>query len=109
LGAIVLFCALAGFLTPLLVDSWSSGDPDRAGTAYAVNIAGSIAGPLVAGFCLLPWMGERQATAVLALPLFVIAGVLAFRKPLETARPKTGLDAGSSLSSQRLPQSRSFA
>src|SRR5205807_188150 len=36
LSAIVLFCALTGFLTPLLVDSSSSGDPERAGTAYAV-------------------------------------------------------------------------
>jgi spermidine synthase len=80
LSAIVLFCALAGFLTPLLVDSWSSGDPDRAGTAYAVNVAGSIVGPLVAGFWLLPWLGERRAMMVLAIPLFVIAALTGTRK-----------------------------
>ncbi len=92
IGSIVLFCAIAGFLTPLLVDSWSSGDPDRAGTAYAVNIAGSIVGPLIAGFCLLPNMGERWAVVVLTLPLFAIAGLIAFRKQLpELAQPRKGL------------------
>jgi spermidine synthase len=73
LSAIVLFCALTGFLTPLLVDSWSSGDPNRAGTAYAVNVLGSILGPLVAGFWLLPCLGERWALVALSLPLFVLA------------------------------------
>jgi spermidine synthase len=73
LAGIVLFCALAGFLTPLLVDSWSSGDPDRAGTAYAVNVLGSILGPLVAGFWLLPRLGERWALVALSIPLFVLA------------------------------------
>ena len=81
LSAIVLFCAVAGFLTPLLVDSWSSGDPDRAGTAYAVNVVGSIVGPLVAGFWLLPWVGERLAIMVLSLPLFAIAALTALQKP----------------------------
>jgi predicted membrane-bound spermidine synthase len=90
LSAIMLFCALAGFLTPLLVDSWSSGDPDRAGTAYAVNVAGCIVGPLVAGFWLLPWIGERRAVIVLAIPLFAIAALTALRKPFsEGARPKS--------------------
>jgi spermidine synthase len=92
LSAIVLFCAMAGFLTPLLVDSWSSGDPDRAGTAYAVNIAGSIAGPLIAGFWLLPWLGERWAIFALSIPLFAIAALTMLRKPSsETAQPKSGL------------------
>jgi spermidine synthase len=80
LSGIVLFCALAGFLTPLLVDSWSGGDPDRAGAAYTVNIVGSILGPLIAGFVLLPHLGERRSLAILALPLFAIAGFTAFRK-----------------------------
>ncbi len=92
LSAIVLFCAVSGFLTPLLVDSWSSGDPDRAGTAYAVNVLGSIVGPLVAGFCLLPWVGERLAIMVLSLPLFAIAALTALQRPSsETARPKSSL------------------
>jgi len=79
LGSIVLFCAMAGFLTPLLVDSWSSGDPDRAGTAYAVNISGSIIGPLIAGFWLLPWVGARWAIFILAIPLFAIAALTMLR------------------------------
>src|SRR5256885_14346705 len=66
LASIVLFCALAGFLTPMLVDSRSSGDPRQAGTAYAVNVLGSIVGPIVVGFWLLPWLGERWASVVLA-------------------------------------------
>jgi len=74
------FCALAGFLTPMLVDSWSLGDPRQAGTAYAVNVLGSIIGPILAGFWLLPWRGERRASVVLAVPLFVIAGLIALRK-----------------------------
>jgi predicted membrane-bound spermidine synthase len=85
LAAIALFCALAGFLTPLLVDSWSSGDPDRAGTAYAFNIAGSIVGPLLAGFWLIPWLGERWATAAFSVPLFAIAALVVLREPRELA------------------------
>lgn len=89
LATIALFCAAAGFLTPLLVDWWSSGDPARAGTAYAVNVVGSIVGPLVAGFLLLPWLGERGSLLVLALPLFAIAALTAFRKQSsEPTRPK---------------------
>lgn len=90
---IMLFCCLAGFLTPLLVDCWSSGDPDRAGTAYAVNIAGSIVGPLFAGFWLLPWLGERWATATLSIPLFAVAAIAALRKPIETGQGKSGLNS----------------
>lgn len=86
LASIVFFCAIAGFLTPLLLDCWSAGDPDRAGSAYAVNIAGSIAGPLVAGFWLLPWIGERWSTLVLALPLLAIAGLAVLRKSRLTPR-----------------------
>jgi spermidine synthase len=64
------FCGVLGFLTPMLVDRWSGGDPDRAGRAYAVNAVGCILGPLVAGFLLLPALGERWTLILLALPLF---------------------------------------
>jgi spermidine synthase len=89
LSAIVLFCAMAGFLTPLLVDSWSAGDPDRAGTAYAVNIAGAIVGPLLAGFWLLPWLGERWSILALTIPLFAIATLAVLRRPAETTPAKS--------------------
>ena len=71
------FSAAAGLLTPMLVDRWSRGYPDRAARAYAVNILGCILGPLLAGFLLLPWIGERWALLVFALPwLFVGASTL---------------------------------
>lgn len=65
------FCGLLGFLTPMLVDRWSAGDPDRAGRAYAVNAAGCIIGPLLSGFVLLPWVGERWTLVLLAIPFFL--------------------------------------
>ena len=92
LSTIVLFCALVGFLTPLLVDSWSSGDPDRAGSAYAINIAGCIIGPLVAGFWLLPWLGERWAIFVLSIPLFAIAALTGLRKQSDITQKASGLN-----------------
>jgi len=65
--------AVIGFLTPMLVDRWSGGDPDRAGRAYAVNVAGCIVGPLVSGFILLPLVGEHLSMLVFVLPWFVMA------------------------------------
>jgi hypothetical protein len=75
---VVLFSGLAGYLTPMLVDEWSAGDPDRAGHAYAVNVVGSILGPLVSGFGVLPWAGEHWGLCIVALPLFVIGFAKAF-------------------------------
>jgi spermidine synthase len=67
------FSMAAGFASPMLVDRESQGDPDRAGSAYAVNVLGCIVGPLVAGFLLLPFIGERLALVVLALPWFLVS------------------------------------
>jgi spermidine synthase len=66
------FSALLGFVTPMLVDRWSEGDPDRAGRAYAVNVVGCILGPLLAGFVLLPLLNERWALLLLAAPWLVL-------------------------------------
>ncbi len=69
---IAAFSAAAGYLTPMLVDRWSGGDPDRAAHAYAVNVLGCILGPLLAGFLLLPLVGERSVLLLFAVPwLFV--------------------------------------
>ena len=65
--------AVIGFLTPMLVDRWSAGDPDRAGRAYAVNVAGCIVGPLVSGFILLPLVGEHLSMLLFVLPWLVMA------------------------------------
>jgi len=69
---IAAFSGLLGFLTPRLVDRFSEGDPKRAGFGYAVNIVGCILGPLVAGFVLLPYLEERSALVMLALPWLVV-------------------------------------
>ena len=82
------FAALIGFLTPMLVDRWSAGDPDRAGRAYAVNVVGCILGPLLSGFLLLPWFGEQKSMLLLVLPWFAMTIPLAMRAPrrlLQTA------------------------
>lgn len=72
------FTGLLGFLTPMLVDRRSGGDPGRAGSAYAVNVMGCIVGPLLAGFGLLPYVSERWALTALALP-WLIVGLLPLR------------------------------
>ena len=56
----------------MLVDTYSSGDPERAGKAYAMNVAGCLAGPLVAGFGLLPFLSERWALVLFSMPWFVV-------------------------------------
>jgi spermidine synthase len=67
------FSVVLGFVTPLLVDRWSGGDPGRAGKAYAVNIIGCILGPLLSGFILLPLIAERWVSFTFALPWFLVA------------------------------------
>lgn len=90
--SVIPFCGIVGFLTPMLVDRWSRGDPNRAGTAYAVNVLGCIMGPLLAAFVLLPLMGDRRALIALTLPLFVIGVRLALRPdPLTTGSRRAGI------------------
>jgi spermidine synthase len=67
------FAGMMGFLTPMLVDRWSGGDPDRAGKAYGINVLGCIVGPLLSGFLLLPFLGERWSTMILTLPWLAMA------------------------------------
>jgi spermidine synthase len=82
---IAAFSGLLGFLTPKLVDRFSDGDPDRAGFGYAVNVAGCILGPLVAGFLLLPHLDERYALATLALPWLLVGVWFALRRTSSSA------------------------
>ncbi|HXY09042.1 MAG TPA: fused MFS/spermidine synthase [Terriglobales bacterium] len=67
------FSGILGFVTPLLVDRWSGGDPDRAGTAYAVNVVGCILGPLLSGFLLLPYLSEHWVQGLFSLPWLAMA------------------------------------
>jgi len=81
-----LFSALLGFLTPRLVDRFAEGDPNRAGVGYAVNVAGCILGPLVAGFGLLPYLDERYALVALALPWLLIGLLFMFARQTAPAK-----------------------
>jgi spermidine synthase len=71
LASICPFCGALGYLTPGLVDDYAEDDPKRAGTAYAINVAGCILGPLFASYILLPQMSERYALLLLGLPFFI--------------------------------------
>ena len=106
------FCAALGFLTPMLVDRWSGGDPDRAGTAYAINVLGCLVGPLLAGFVLLPRVGVPTSLVLLAVPLLAV-GVVAGLRPAPrglpaSSRPKVVLVAVLLLSAGLVFGSRSF-
>ena len=68
-------CALLGYLTPKLIDRYSEGIPAGAGRAYAVNVIGSILGPLFACYVLLPSLGARLGMASLALPFLLLLAV----------------------------------
>jgi spermidine synthase len=70
LSSICPLCLVLGYLTPSLIDEDALGDPGIAGKAYALNVLGCILGPLVASYLLLPWLGERYALILLALPFF---------------------------------------
>jgi len=65
-------CFLLGYLTPKLIDEYSGGDPDRAGTVYAINIAGCVLGPLFASYLLLPFFGSRVSIIILTLPILLL-------------------------------------
>lgn len=79
--AIAPYCGVVGFITSMVVDRRSGGDPRAAGEAYALNVLGCILGPLLAGFVLLPLVGERVALALLAAPLLVLAVTSVARAP----------------------------
>jgi spermidine synthase len=69
---VAAFSGILGFVTPMLVDRWAAGDPNRAGTAYAVNILGCILGPLLAGFAMLPLFSEHWVLTLFALPWLLL-------------------------------------
>ena len=84
---VMFFTGLLGFITPMLVDRFSAGNPTKAGAAYAVNVVGCILGPLLAGFGLLPFLSESRALEVLTLPWLIVA--------IAPLRPGTRMGFGS--------------
>jgi spermidine synthase len=90
---ITAFSGLLGFLTPRLVDQFSEGDPNRAGIGYAVNVAGCILGPLIAGFLLLPNLDERHSLIVLALPWLFVGCWFAFFGQHKSRKPFDAISA----------------
>ncbi|HSV16238.1 MAG TPA: hypothetical protein VLI90_18390 [Tepidisphaeraceae bacterium] len=79
LASILPLCALLGYLTPRLIDQYSSGRPGRAGAAYAANVVGCILGPLCACYLLLPHISTRYSLILLGCPF--IAFWLIVSKP----------------------------
>ena len=83
IAGIVPFSLLVGFVTPMILDRLSRGDPHRAGKGYAVNITGCVLGPLISSFLLLPLFGERFTLLIFALPWLA----LGFRRPVAPNSP----------------------
>jgi len=88
LFGIAPFSAALGFVTPMLVDRCSSGDPGKAGSAYAVNVLGCIVGPLLAGFLLLPLTSERWVLFILSLPWLILGLNPEWASDLKTVEPR---------------------
>ena len=65
------FCVMLGYLTPKLIDEVSLGDPKKGGRAYALNVLGSILGPLAACYLFLPFLGIKISLIILSLPFLV--------------------------------------
>jgi predicted membrane-bound spermidine synthase len=75
-SGVIPFGLTLGFITSWVVDRLSAGAPEKAGTAYSLNTVGCILGPLVAGFVLLPLIGERWSILLLAALLFLLSYLL---------------------------------
>lgn len=101
------FTGLLGLITPMLVDRFSGGNASKAGTAYAVNVAGCIVGPLLAGFLLLPFMSERLAVVALTLPWLMI-GVVPLRPSVSPPRRRIAIYAALALAAVLIAEGRGF-
>jgi spermidine synthase len=88
LVSIFPFCFAMGYLTPMLIDRRSRGEPAPGGSSYAVNVIGSILGPLVATYLLLPTIGARAAALLLAAPLVALSGWTFARRPAKRGSPE---------------------
>jgi spermidine synthase len=82
-AAILPAALLMGFAFPIALALWTQTGEDGAsrpvGTLYAANVVGGIAGAVIGGFVLLPWLGSRRALIVLAGVYLAAALVLLLR------------------------------
>lgn len=91
--------ALIGSVLPVLIRA-DGGDQDEAGLGRRVarlltwNTLGAVAGTLLTGFCLMPWVGLRGSFGVLAGALGVVALGLAWQR----AQLRMALLAGGTVS-----------
>jgi spermidine synthase len=94
IGAIFPTALLMGAAFPIGLKLWASeasGRTDvagrRIGVFYSVNVAGSVAGSLMAGFVLLPYLGSRLTIILLAFLSFVsglmLLAVSEWRRPTQ--------------------------
>ena len=77
--SILPLSGVLGYLTPLLIDVYSKGEPSAAGWAYAVNTLGCILGPLFASYLFLPAWGVKTSLLLLSAALMVCFLVFARR------------------------------
>ncbi len=90
-AGLIPFSIIVGYITPMLLDRFSHGDPNRAGRGYAINILGCVCGPLITGFLLLPLLGERLALCAFAIPWFVMAFGYTSYPATESEKPRAWL------------------
>jgi spermidine synthase len=80
-AAILPAAILMGFAFPIALALWTRpGDdpatsPRAVGKVYAANVVGGIAGAVLGGFVLLPWLGSRRALIACAA-LYLAASVV---------------------------------
>ena len=82
-AAILPAALLMGYAFPIAIALWTRGGlaaeaPDRpVGRLYSANVLGGIAGAVIGGFVLLPWLGSRRALIALAA-LYLLTSLAMF-------------------------------
>ena len=74
---------LLGFAFPVGLSLWTSGANDparRIGAFYSLNVFGAIAGSILGGFVLLPWLGSRGSLVATSSLAALSALLLALRQ-----------------------------
>lgn len=82
-----IFSLILGYLTPMIIDRLGGGDAETTGKVYAINIIGSVLGPLLMGYFVVPIFGVK-ASLILLSTIFLLVFLFVYRdtvpKPLIT-------------------------